>query len=110
MSLPASDSLLACRDRAILKFYVYSGARLATGCRLTVGDFHQDERAATIRINEKGQHRRTIGLHFAAAQAIQEYIDRANLTSGPSSVRSTTLKAMSLRSPSVPSRPQACTS
>jgi site-specific recombinase XerD len=83
MGLPAADTLLACRDRAILKFYVYSGARLATGCRLQVGDFHQDERGATIRLNEKGQRRRTIGLHYNAAQAIQEYIDRANLTSGP---------------------------
>jgi site-specific recombinase XerD len=83
MGLPAADTPLACRDRAILKFYVYSGARLATGCRLQVGDFHQDERGATIRINEKGQRRRTIGLHYSAAQAIQEYIAAAKLDSGP---------------------------
>ncbi len=83
MSLPAADTLLAYRDRAILKFYIYTGARLSTGCRLTVGDFRQDERGASIRINEKGQKRRTIGLHFSAAQAIQEYIDRAKLTDGP---------------------------
>jgi site-specific recombinase XerD len=83
MGLPAEDTLLACRDRAILRFYVYSGARLTTGCRITVDDFHQDECGATIRINEKGQRRRTIGLHYNAAQAIQEYIDRAKLTSGP---------------------------
>jgi integrase/recombinase XerC len=83
LSLPADDTLLACRDRAILKFYIYSGARLATGCRLHVADFHQDERGATIRISEKGQRRRTIGLHYSAAQAIQEYTDRAGLKSGP---------------------------
>jgi site-specific recombinase XerD len=39
--------------------------------------------SAIIRINEKGQRRRTIGLHYNAAQAIQEYIDRAGLTAGP---------------------------
>jgi site-specific recombinase XerD len=83
MGLPAADTLVCCRDRAILKFYVYSGTRLATGCRLQVGDFHQDEHGATIRINEKGQRRRTIGLHYNAAQAIQEYIAQARLTAGP---------------------------
>ncbi|HTU21036.1 MAG TPA: tyrosine-type recombinase/integrase [Gemmataceae bacterium] len=83
VSLADGASLLACRDRAILKFFVYSGARLSTGCRLQVGDFYQDERGATIRLNEKGQRRRTIGLHFAAAQAIHEYIDQAQLKSGP---------------------------
>jgi integrase len=83
MGLPAGDSVFDYRDRAILKFYLYSGARLAAGCRLTVGDFHQDPDGATICITEKGARRRTIGLHFAAAEAIQDYIARANLTSGP---------------------------
>lgn len=83
LTLPAGDALLDCRDRAILKFYLYSGARLATGCRLSVGDFHVDEHGATVRLHEKGDRRRTIGLHFAAAQAIQEYVERAGLQSGP---------------------------
>jgi integrase len=83
MGLSAGEALPACRDRAILKFYVYSGVRLDTGCRLQVGDFRQDDRGATIRINEKGARRRTIGLHYNAAQAIQEYLDHAGLTGGP---------------------------
>jgi integrase/recombinase XerC len=83
MGMPAGDSLLDYRDRAILKFYLYSGARLATGCRLKVADFHQDGDEATIRLHEKGDKRRTIGLHYQAAQAISEYIERAGLTSGP---------------------------
>lgn len=83
LSMPSGDSLLDYRDRAILKFYLYSGARLATGCRLNVSDFHQDEHGATVRIAEKGGRRRRIGLHFAASQAIQEYIDVARLTGGP---------------------------
>lgn len=33
-----------------LKLYVYSGIRLATGCRLKVEDFHQVEGEATIRL------------------------------------------------------------
>jgi site-specific recombinase XerD len=83
MGMPAGDSLLEFRDRAILKFYLYSGVRLSTACRLKVSDIHQDGEEATIRLHEKGDKRRTIGLHFAAAQAIAEYIEHAGITSGP---------------------------
>ena len=79
MGLPSGDSIIEFRDRAILKFYLYSGARLATGCRLRVSDFHRDGEEATIRLHEKGDKRRTIGLHFAAAEAIREYIEHAEL-------------------------------
>ena len=83
MGLPTDDDLLSYRDRAILKFFLFSGARLSTACRLKVADFHQDGDEATIRLHEKGDKRRTIGLHFQAAQAIAEYIEKAQLTSGP---------------------------
>jgi integrase len=83
MGMPHGDDALAARDRAIVRFYLYSGARLSAACRLKVSDFHQDGEEATIRLHEKGDKRRTIGLHFAAAQAISEYIETANLTSGP---------------------------
>jgi site-specific recombinase XerD len=83
MGIPAGDTLLDFRDRAILKFFLYSGARLSTACRLNVSDFHQDGDEATIRLHEKGEKRRTIGLHYAAAQAITEYIEKAGITSGP---------------------------
>jgi site-specific recombinase XerD len=48
-----------------------------------VSDFHQDGDQATIRLHEKGDKRRTIGLHYQAAQAITEYIEKAGITSGP---------------------------
>lgn len=83
MGMPADDDVLAYRDRAILKLYLYTGIRLSTGCALKVSDFHQSDEEATIRINEKGGKRRTIGLHFAAAEAIGEYIRQAGLSSGP---------------------------
>src|SRR3954463_4400150 len=79
----ARQLVLDYRDRAILKCFLYSGARLSTACRLKVSDFHQDGDEATIRLHEKGDKRRTIGLHFQAAQAIAEYIEKAGLTSGP---------------------------
>jgi len=82
---PEGDSVLAYRDRAILKFYLYTGARIGTGCRLQVADFHQDEDDATLKIREKGRgkSKRTIGVHFAVAEAIEEYLERAEITSGP---------------------------
>lgn len=83
IAMPKGDSLIDYRDRAILRFYIYSGARLAAGCQLMVSDFSQDETGATMRLREKGDRRRTIGLHVAAAQAIQEYIDKGELKSGP---------------------------
>ena len=85
MALPAGDSVLAYRDRAILKFYLYTGARIGTGCRLLVSDFHQDEDDATLKIQEKGRgkSKRAIGIHFAVAEALQEYLDHAELTRGP---------------------------
>jgi hypothetical protein len=48
-----------------------------------VGLVHQDGDEATIALHEKGDKHRRIGLHFAAAQAIAEYIEKADLTKGP---------------------------
>ncbi|MCU1260562.1 MAG: hypothetical protein JWO80_3447 [Bryobacterales bacterium] len=83
LNLPTGDTVLAYRDRAIVKLYLYSGIRLAAGCYLLVEDFRQEGEEATLRLREKGDKRRTIGLHYAAAQAIHEYMHRAGLTSGP---------------------------
>jgi site-specific recombinase XerD len=83
MSLPSGDTLLDYRDRAILKLYLYTGIRLSTGCRMKVSDFHQDGDSATIRLHEKGDKHRTIGLHYVAGQAIAEYINAAGLSSSP---------------------------
>jgi len=83
MELPSGTTILAARDRAILKFFLYSGARLGTACRLKVSDFHHEGGEAAIRLEEKGNRRRTIGLHHAAAQAISEYISLASIQSGP---------------------------
>jgi len=83
MGMPTGDDVLAYRDRAILKFYLYSAARITTGCRLKVSDIHIEGDEATIRLHEKGDKRRTIGLHFNAAEAISSYIEKAELKKGP---------------------------
>ena len=71
------------RDRAILKFYLYTGARIETGCKLNVSDFHQDGDEATLRFHLKGNRYKTKGIHFSAAEAIAEYIKAAGIESGP---------------------------
>lgn len=85
IAMPAGDSVLEARDRAILKFYLYTGARIGTGCRLQVADFHLDDEDAKLKIQEKGRGRskRTIGIHFTLAESLQEYLQKAGLTSGP---------------------------
>lgn len=83
MSMPSGGSVLEARDRAILKTFLYTGVRLGTMCGLNVQDFHDDEGEATLRLVEKGGKRRTIGIHYAAAQAIHEYLAQAGIASGP---------------------------
>ncbi len=84
-SLPEGESALACRDRALLKFYLYTGARIGTGCRLKVEDFIDDDEDPKVRIQEKGRgkSKRALGINVVAADAIREYIAAAGLTSGP---------------------------
>jgi len=79
MGLPAGESLLDLRDRAILKFYLYTGARIATGCTLNVSDFYQDGDEATLRFHVKGGRVKTKGIHFSAAESIAEYIKAAGI-------------------------------
>jgi site-specific recombinase XerD len=83
IGMPAGDSLLALRDRAILKFYLATGARIATGCKLNVSDFHQEGDEATLRFHVKGGRLKTKGIHFSAAESIAEYITAAGIESGP---------------------------
>lgn len=83
MNMAKGDELLAIRDHAILRFYLYTGARIATGCKLKVNDFQQEGDEAMVRFHLKGGRVKTKGLHFAAAEAIQEYITAAKLESGP---------------------------
>ena len=85
MAYPNGETVLDYRDRAILKFYLFTGSRIATGTKLLVEDFHMEDDDATIRIREKGRGkaRRTIGIHSELAEALGEYIQHAGISSGP---------------------------
>jgi site-specific recombinase XerD len=80
--LPKGEDVLAWRDRAILDFYLYTGARIATGCKLKVSDFHDVEGDPTLRLRTKGDKTKTIGLHWRAADSLRRYIEVAKLERG----------------------------
>ena len=44
---------------------------------------HAGHIISDTRLHEKGDKRRTIGLHYQAAKAIAEYIEKAGLIAGP---------------------------
>lgn len=85
ISLPEGEDAVASRDRAVLKFYLYTGCRIGTGCRMNVEDFIDDDEDPKVRIQEKGKgkSKRPLGINVIAADALREYIERAGLTSGP---------------------------
>lgn len=81
--LPEGESVLAYRDRAMLKCLLYTGMRIGTLLRLDVGDFHPNGDDPTLRVSEKGNRRRTIGLNRRAAEAVEQYLHISGLNSGP---------------------------
>lgn len=67
----------------MLKCLLYSAVRIDTLLRLDVSDFRNDDHDPTLRLCEKGNHHRSIGLNRRAADAVAAYISVAGLTSGP---------------------------
>ncbi len=77
--------VLVTRDRSILATFLYTGARIGSVCALHVADFHDDEDDPTLRFREKGRSRskRRIGINFVCTEALRDYLERAELSSGP---------------------------
>lgn len=83
MGLPSGNSLLHARDRALLKFFLYTGARIGAACRAKAQDFHNEAEHATMKLREKGSRVRTVGIHFALAESLSEYMQMAGIDRGP---------------------------
>ena len=66
-----------------MKFFLYSGPASAPAAGSRSRTSTRTATRRRIALHEKGDRRRKIGLHFAAAQAIAEYIEKAKLTKGP---------------------------
>jgi len=82
MEMAKGDSVIAVRDAAILKFYLYSGMELVAGCRLQIADLLEHGSAMAVRVRGRGNRFRTIRLHDEAALAITRYIEIGNLRHG----------------------------
>jgi hypothetical protein len=79
-----AESVLAYRDRAILKFFLYSPvARISTACRPKGLRLPPGEPRGNHPNPREGRQAPHIGLHAEAAQAIAEYIRKAELTRSP---------------------------
>lgn len=61
VAMVVGDSLLELCDRAILKFYLYTGARIETGCRLNVSDFHLGRRRGDAALSSEGEPLQSAG-------------------------------------------------
>ena len=85
MAMPDGETVMAYRDRAILKFYLYTGVRIGTGCRMHVEDFMDEDEDPRVRIQEKGRGKakRKLGINAVGADALREYIEKAGIESGP---------------------------
>ena len=83
MGLVTGEDVMAYQDRALIKILLYTGIRIGTLQRLDVADFHDDDQDSTLEITEKGNKRRRIGIHFAAAQAVREHLLESGLEVGP---------------------------
>ena len=59
--------------------------RIGTGCRMNVEDFMDEDEDPRVRIQEKGRGKakRKLGVNAVAADAIREFIEKAELQSGP---------------------------
>jgi site-specific recombinase XerD len=86
--MPAGDTVLEARDRAMLKLFLYTGARIGTVSRLDLSDLRDGEEA-TLRLTEKGSRRRTIGIHGSLPAPFSRYsrCKSCNVTPGRRSSR-----------------------
>lgn len=83
LSFIEGESPLAVRDRAILTVLYFTGIRIGTLRMLDVAHFHDSEEDPSLTIVEKGSKRRTIGIHFLAAESLRHLIAVGGFDAGP---------------------------
>lgn len=84
LQLPKGQSLVAYRGRAILSFYIYTGARRSAGCDVRLEDCCLDGDDPFVAIREKGRRDvlRRVGINKKCAAAIRAYVAKAQLEAG----------------------------
>jgi site-specific recombinase XerD len=82
----AKTSVVGLRDRAIVATLVYTAARVGAVSKLRLRDLYQDGRQKCFRLDENGGKVREIPLRTDLEALLEEYIQAAKLTEGPSDV------------------------
>lgn len=76
---PDTDTMLGCRDHALLFTYFKTACRSSAVAHATVGDLERSDTDWFLRITEKGRKERRIAL-LEAAPAVLAWIEQAGLT------------------------------
>ena len=77
LTAPSPDTLQGLRDRALLKVYCYSGARVSEPLKMKVKDLRPDRDYMLIDLVLKGGKRNTVAINPDCVAAIRDYLEVA---------------------------------
>ena len=73
------DTLAGLRDRALFSVMLYSFARVSAVLGMRRGDYFQQGSRGWLRLHEKGGKRHDVPAHHRAAEALDKYVEAAEL-------------------------------
>ena len=74
-----TGTLAGLRDRALFSVMLYSFARVSAVLGMRRGDYFQQESRGWLRLHEKGGKRHDVPAHHRAAEALDKYVEGAEL-------------------------------
>ena len=74
-----TGTLAGLRDRALFSVMLYSFARVSAVLGMSRGDYFQQGSRGWLRLHEKGGKRHDVPAHHRAAEALDEYLEAAEL-------------------------------
>ena len=74
------------RDRALVSVRLYSFARVSAVIGMRRQDYFRQERRGWLRLHEKGGTRHDVPAHHRAAEALDDYLERAGLDEAPAAL------------------------
>lgn len=77
LELPASDTPLGVRDRALLAVLAYTGCRVGELTRIRVDDYQQSGAHRILNVLGKGGKQRRVPLHPEAVERLETWLDVA---------------------------------
>ena len=77
LDLPAEDTIVGLRDRAILSVGLQVGLRRAEIAALKVGDLHQNRGYDSLRVMRKGGRRDALAINAQTAARLRAYLEMA---------------------------------